>query len=242
MTTVYYITGTSRGIGRALVEHILANDESAEIHGFARSTGPSHPRYFHHATDFSKPLDFTKNFFKNDVISADFVLINNAGTLGPVGPVGTLNPDELETAYRINTILPAQFMTHFAQKMPKSAKRTVLNISSGAGRYPYESWAFYCSSKAALDRFSETFDLEQKRLNPTNPIRVFSVAPGIIDTQMQSEIRATTDAQFPNRQKFVDYKNSGQLDTPQQTAAKLYAMLQQAEQLDGPIQDIRRLK
>ena len=69
----------------------------------------------------------------------------------------------------------------------------VFNVSSGAGRRAYFSWSAYCAGKAAVDRLSECLALEEKRAGT----RVLSVAPGIIDTGMQAQIRASTAEQFP---------------------------------------------
>ena len=66
------------------------------------------------------------------------------------------------------------------------AKR-ILNISSGAGRNPYEGWGAYCTTKAGLDHFSRVVAMEQA--NEQYPVEIVSIAPGIIDTDMQATIR-----------------------------------------------------
>ena len=63
--------------------------------------------------------------------------------------------------------------------------KLVVNISSGAAKRPIEGWSAYCSAKAGLDMATRTLALEQSR--ETNPVRVLSFAPGIVDTRMQEE-------------------------------------------------------
>jgi NAD(P)-dependent dehydrogenase (short-subunit alcohol dehydrogenase family) len=85
--------------------------------------------------------------------------------------------------------------------------RRVLQISSGLGRSAMASVGSYCAIKAGLDNFAASVALDQQRL--TAGARVVSLAPGIIATDMQVQLRATDAAAFPNKDTFVGYHDSG---------------------------------
>src|SRR5690606_5817181 len=99
------------------------------------------------------------------------------------------------------------------------ADKAVLNISSGAGRNPYEGWSSYCTSKAGLDMFTRCVAAEQQSEN--YPVRVLSIAPGVIDTKMQQVIRDTKPEDFVHLNRFVELKQSGKLVSPGDAADKL---------------------
>ena len=50
------------------------------------------------------------------------------------------------------------------------AKKSIMNISSGAARHAIESWSSYCSTKAALDMYSEVIHIEQQKEGRPNPV------------------------------------------------------------------------
>jgi NAD(P)-dependent dehydrogenase (short-subunit alcohol dehydrogenase family) len=113
----------------------------------------------------------------------------------------------------------------------------VLNVSSGAGRRPVAGWAAYCAAKAGLDHFSRVTALDEQRL--PNPARIVSLAPGVIDTAMQGELRASDPAGFPDLEQFKQLKASGQLATPAAAAARVLAYLARADFGSNPAADVR---
>jgi benzil reductase ((S)-benzoin forming) len=88
-------------------------------------------------------------------------------------------------------------------------QKLIFNISSGAATSPYESWSNYCSAKAALNMFTEVVHLEQA--TQKYPIQVFAIAPGVVDTAMQTKIRSTDVSKFPHKEKFIQLKENGNL-------------------------------
>jgi len=54
---------------------------------------------------------------------------------------------------------------------------------------------------------------------------VIAVAPGVVDTAMQTEIRSTDERAFPAVQRFNDLKRTGALSTPAAAAAGIWALL-----------------
>ncbi len=97
-----------------------------------------------------------------------------------------------------------------------ASERRILHVSSGAGRSAYPGWSVYCATKAALDMHARAVELDQDA-----QVKICSLAPGIIDTDMQAEIRASSLAQFPLRERFEQLKRDGALVSPQACAQGL---------------------
>jgi NAD(P)-dependent dehydrogenase (short-subunit alcohol dehydrogenase family) len=111
----------------------------------------------------------------------------------------------------------------------------VLNISSGAGRNPTAGWGVYCATKAALDMYTRVAMQEQD----AHGARFVSLAPGVVDTDMQSAIRSSDPAAFPALSRFQDLHASGKLATPQGVAARIAAYLERDDFGTTEIDDIR---
>jgi benzil reductase ((S)-benzoin forming) len=103
------------------------------------------------------------------------------------------------------------------------APRKVLNISSGLGRKAMASQAAYCAAKAGMDHFTRCLALEEA-LKPQGA-KVCSLAPGVIDTGMQEQLRAAPAEAFPDKASFVGLKTGGSLTSPDDAAARIIAFL-----------------
>jgi len=115
--------------------------------------------------------------------------------------------------------------------------RRVLNISSGAGRNAFAGWSTYCAAKAGLDHFSRATALDEARR--PNGAKIVSLAPGVIDTAMQAQLRATDAAGFPDKQRFLDLHAKSQLATPEAAADRVLAYLARADFGHNPVADVR---
>jgi benzil reductase ((S)-benzoin forming) len=111
-----------------------------------------------------------------------------------------------------------------------------VHISSGAGRNAYPGWSLYCATKAALDHHARAVVLDANRA-----LRICSVAPGVVDTNMQAEIRSSGKEQFPLREKFEELKRNGQLVSPEQCAIQLVDFALSDVFGEVPVADIREL-
>ena len=101
------------------------------------------------------------------------------------------------------------------QTQQSHQERIIVNISSGAGSYPIGSWSTYCAAKAGLSLFTEVMQVDHPDLH------CFAISPGIVDTEMQGEIRRLDQNDFPDKQRFIDYKNKGELSQPAEVAQKI---------------------
>jgi NAD(P)-dependent dehydrogenase (short-subunit alcohol dehydrogenase family) len=115
--------------------------------------------------------------------------------------------------------------------------RKVLNISSGLGRRPMASQSAYCAAKAGLDHFTRCLALDEARL--PNGARVCSLAPGVIDTDMQNQLRSADVSNFPDQGKFSHLKLHGDLSSAQAAAARVLAWLQRPDFGSQPVADVR---
>jgi benzil reductase ((S)-benzoin forming) len=91
------------------------------------------------------------------------------------------------------------------------------------------TWAAYCASKSAVDLFLQTVHLEEEELGRRN-FRCFSVSPGVVDTDMQAQIRKTKVDLFSTRNTFKGYYDKLELENPRSIAKKLILFLQKAEE------------
>ena len=166
-----YITGTSTGIGKALAEKLL--NEGVNVIGIARRCSIKHPNYEHIKLDLSDLSQVNAFDFKMN-LSEDVILVNNAGIIGSVKPIGHQIGEEIIELANINILAPQILINKFINKFQSLGQNyQVLNISSGAGKYAIDAWATYCSSKAALDLFSETVALELKNRKPFQLAYIF---------------------------------------------------------------------
>jgi benzil reductase ((S)-benzoin forming) len=214
----YFITGISRGIGKALALEILRNKDNYVI-GFGRSSGWKHERFEFIQLDL-RNLDLVKQYQFIEIIDAELItLINNSGMIGPVDYVGKLNNQLIIDTFNVNSIAPAILMNSFTKAYQQfKGKKLVLNISSGAAKHTVDSWSSYCATKSSLDMFTAVAESEQQNQFNENPIKFLSVAPGIIDTKMQDEIREVHKSSFNDVDRFIGYKNDNLLESPANTA------------------------
>nr|MDQ3395675.1 SDR family NAD(P)-dependent oxidoreductase [Bacteroidota bacterium] len=179
----FFISGTSKGIGKALCQKIL-EDPKNKVVGISRSFGFEHPNFTHiqfNLAESGKIAALAEELFKMEEVPQKVVLINNAGILGEVGPFGSVSDESLIELYNVNVIAPAILMNIFINKFKGSpAEKIVINISSGAGSRAMDGWGGYCSSKAAINMMSEVAALESNIAE--NGFKIFSLAPGVVDT------------------------------------------------------------
>jgi benzil reductase ((S)-benzoin forming) len=161
------------------------------------------------------------------------LLINNAGMVQPVGALGDQDPDDVAMAVTLNVAAPLMLAAAVARIMAGKQSR-ILHISSGAGSGAYPGWSVYCASKAALDHHARA-----AALDAVPGLRVCSLAPGVIDTAMQEQIRATPLERFPMRARFIDMKASGALMPADACARKVVAYALADGFGSTPVDDLR---
>ncbi len=217
---IVFITGVSKGIGEALALFYLGKGE--KVVGIGRSHALNHPNFEFLSCDLSDVSEVEKLSF--EIGNQDSVLfINNAGLIGNIQRISDQKVLDIQEVMQVNFQAPAVFMHKISRICGDSISLTVVNISSGAGKRPIASWAGYCASKAALDLFSETFYVEEQEKERNT--KVYSVAPGVIDTDMQKKIRSARVEDFSMSQRFHDLKATNGLATPTEIAERIDFLL-----------------
>lgn len=226
------ITGAGRGIGAVLAGKIAAKGANV----YAGILDKAEPDWAAHldacmtinldVTDPDSVADAIKLIESQD--GKLDALVNNAGSIAPIGHVDTLATDDFRQSYEVNA-LGVHRMTCAALPLLRASKGVVVNAGTGAATTPMEGWAAYCNSKAAARMMTMMFakDLEG------NDVQFFCIGIPPTDTEMQAEIRtaglnpiskiAKTDLVHP--------------DVPASVMAWLCGP--DARKLDGVVYDVR---
>lgn len=223
------ITGTSSGIGKAIANFYLAKGE--KVVGISRTTSIAHDNYTHIRCDLSIPEEITALDLSEVINTAQtsaITLINNAGSIGEIKRSWDLATDHFLNVATLNIVAVQSLCAQVLQLAGHDRVKSIVSISSGAGRRAIASWSAYCASKAAVDLFSETLKAELDEIGADT--KVYSVAPGVVDTAMQTEIRSSTSENFSSHQNFVDLKANDALRDPNEVALLLHELLQQKQQ------------
>lgn len=226
----YFITGTSRGIGKAIAEQLLL-DANNYVFGLSRTNTILHERFAFHELDLSDNASVCKWEFPALKDAEKICLVNNAGAIGAVKHAGNMKADDITSAFHVNLVAPV-LLTNSFLKIYETFKgqQVIINVSSGAGKNPIDGWSVYCASKAGLDMYTKTL-VEELKTDGKRNIYAFAVAPGIVDTAMQDQIRMADSENFSRIEQFIGYKNTGQLASPGLVAGKFLAILELPEKL-----------
>jgi benzil reductase ((S)-benzoin forming) len=225
-----YITGTGSGIGKALANLLVKNPDNRVI-GISRHQKINHPQYLHISFDLSDMDKLSKFRFENIKHADKIIMVNNAATLGEVKYAGNLHNRNIIKSMQLNLIAPAVLTNQFIHAYKEiQADKLILNISSGAGQYPVDGWSIYCSTKAGLDMLTKTVELEQLKEHEAHRFKTFSIAPGIVNTPMQTKIRKMNSDNFSRVEEFRDYYETGVLAEPDDIAVKLANVINRSDE------------
>ena len=237
---IIIITGGSKGIGKALAEKYVL--ENYKVYVLSRTSG-NLKNSINISVDLSDTITTQKTFSSllNDIKTqhiSSITLINNAGRLGNISNLENITPEDITKSIQLNTTTPLILSSLFINATQSlTCKKQIISISSGAAVNPYEGWSVYCTSKAAIDMMTKTIALEQNNLE--NGVKCNAIYPGVVDTNMQTQIRKTSENDFQNVQRFIDLKESNQLYKPKFVADKIYQIDTENKLSNGDIIDIR---
>jgi NAD(P)-dependent dehydrogenase (short-subunit alcohol dehydrogenase family) len=181
------ITGASRGLGRALTEHLVREGWSVIIDArgadqLRATSADLGPRVRSIAGDITEPRHRAELLAAAAEAGGIELLVNNASTLGP-SPQPNLADyplDVLAEVYAVNVIAPLALIQDALPQL-RAAGGTIVNITSDAAVEGYEGWGGYGSSKAALEQMSNVLAAEEPE------VHVYWFDPGDMRTQMQQE-------------------------------------------------------
>ncbi|QDH81425.1 SDR family NAD(P)-dependent oxidoreductase [Echinicola soli] len=240
MKNLFILTGCSKGVGKALLEVLLADAENMVV-GVSRSPMKGAGNFKHLTLDLANSEELSSKleelFPEGNYEKA--VMINNAGWIGEIAPIGRLDPAGIAKIHAVNVVAPAILMNAFVHRFASGAlKKTVVNISSGAAEKNMDGWSGYCSSKAALNRLTGVAQ-EESDLKGYG-IRYYALSPGIVDTPMQADIRSAKEEDFSNLNKFKSFKENQELTSPDAVAKKVMHLLEHEEEFVDVLQDVRK--
>jgi benzil reductase ((S)-benzoin forming) len=245
------ITGTSRGLGEALALQMLAKNYTLFCISRKRNellikkaVQNKAALYYHEfdLCDYNRIDALIDEIFNNIDLSSlsKVVLINNAATLDPIGPIGKVSSDIIVKNYELNMIAPALLSSGFIRKTKDAViEKMIVSVSSGAAVKPYYGWSPYCSSKAALELFTKCVAVEQQQY--TSPVKCITFNPGVMNTEMQEQIRRTPEIDFINKERFLNFYKEGRLVSPETVAAKLIALIESNRIENGNIYNVNEL-
>ncbi|MDG1529164.1 MAG: SDR family NAD(P)-dependent oxidoreductase [Polaribacter sp.] len=238
---ILIITGGSKGIGKAIAQKY--NSENFTVFSISRSK-TSEVNYQQITADLSNTSEAVKaiqrvfsNLETEKVTS--ITLLNNAGSLGEIHTVGNLDSEKIQQTIQLNTTTPLVLSNEFIKLTKKlNCKKKIINISSGAAMNPYSGWSIYCTSKSALDMTTKAIANEQSDIE--NGVKCIAIYPGVVDTDMQTVIRKTTESEFKNVQRFIELKENNELYAPEFVADKIFKIDISNALENGEIIDIRK--
>lgn len=187
------VTGGSRGIGAAIVKELAlkkynvalnynkSEKEAEKIKEELKENDINIEIFKADVSDKKQAkelIEFTLNKFKN----ID-VLINNAG-IDQIKPFMEITENDWNTMFKINLNSVFNCTQEALKNMIHNKKGCIINISSIWGITGASCEVHYSASKAAIDGMTKAL---AKELGPSN-IRVNSIAPGLVNTEMNKEL------------------------------------------------------
>ncbi|KKF95722.1 putative oxidoreductase [Ceratocystis platani] len=212
------VTGASRGIGLDIAKALVAANHQVVV--TARSTeeleklkliAPKRVAYLAgDMADFSLPsrlVDLAVSTFGG----LDGVVVNH-GVLAPINKLADAPLDEWKSLYDVN-LFSGIALAKAAIPALRTSHGMVVWISSGAATNNYTSWSAYGSSKAAINSISAHLAAEEPEITS------FALAPGVVATDMQTQIRASKNMDPTQLARFVDLHQSDKLLKPEWVGA-----------------------
>ncbi len=249
MQNLTILTGASRGMGLAMAHELaqpgarllcISRKRNPELQAQADAAGAVLEQWSADLADAAavaaQLAEWLQACDPQRLVSA--TLINNAGAISPLLAVRDSDPSALAQALRVGVEAPLQLCAAFLGATRNwNVPRKVLNISSGLGRRAMASSAAYCAAKAGMDHFSRCIALEETAV--PNGAKVCSLAPGVIATDMQLQLRSADPAHFPDLPTFQGLHAGGQLSSPQDAARRVLAYLNSPTFGQDAVGDVR---
>lgn len=243
----YLVTGASKGIGLELalclatsgMNVILLARDTPSLETSRKLVQSISPSSTSICCDLSnnESIDKTISSLTGDYQKLDGI-VHNAGMISPIMPMNKAPSDVWAENIQVNLIGVQRLTQGLYPLMKASDHCRVTTISSGASLRPLESWSSYCVAKAGQDMWARCLAAEGK----IDGISAISIAPGIVDTDMQKEIRSADSAEFPSHASFVGYYENGDLSDAKDVAEKLMPLItKHSFEQSGQRFDVREL-
>lgn len=220
------ITGVSQGLGAALMDEVYRQGDRVVAVG-RRFTAHQHAlasadqdRVSLLEADLSDPAALPSVETLSTLLGDRVAVVHNAGLIGPIGALGSLEPDRIAGTVAVNLLAPMLLTNTVLAACPGVQDLRILFVSSGAAYRVKEGLATYCATKAGGEMFFRAL-AAQVADDSRYDVRV--VDPGIMDTGMQATIRSAPTGYLPERPRYVDMYERGEIPGPGLVARRIVA-------------------
>ena len=246
---LYILTGGSRGMGLAMARQLLlaghhliaiARTRNSELDALATQHSAVLQQWQQDLAQPHAAAQQLQDWLQGQPANAydQVVLINNAGVIPPIAPLSASDWNAVSQALRVGLEAPMLLTSSFLKATETwTMPRKVLNISSGLGRRAIASQATYYAAKAGMDNFSLSVALDEA-LKPYGA-SICSLAPGVIDTDMQTQLRSAPTEAFPDVERFAQLKATGALTSAEEAGARVLAWLERPDFGQNVLADVR---
>jgi benzil reductase ((S)-benzoin forming) len=220
LKSLIIITGTTKGLGSALESMLLINKNNHVLTVNRVDRLKDADNYTNLNIDLSVMDETDNKKFRGVIIALmqsntfdKVVFINNAFTISPLASIHDMNNADIIHSCHTNIVSAILLLKAFISITHDiQVEKNIVNISSGAARYPIDKWSIYCLSKASIEMFMQSITKEYGE-----NFNVYSIDPGTIDTTMQETIRKN----IPENEYFLNLKNKNLLKKPKDIAMQI---------------------
>ena len=231
---VAFVSGASRGIGAGLAERFA----EAGLRLILCSRTP--PALESSDVVIARSLDARDEKALDELVALAEerfggidLWVNNAGVLDPIQPVRDVSLEDFREHIDINLTGVFVGSRAYIRHLRRIGRGGVLiNVSSGAAWKPYAGWGAYCAGKAGVERLTEVIAIEESGIG----LRAHSIAPGVVDTAMQTKIRASTAEDFPDLERFREMKRDNAFNSGRYVAEEFLAIAFDPERVPDSVE------
>ncbi len=239
MPSMYIITGTSRGIGLAVAERLLGSGH--RVFGISRSPSPlAGTDGFEDVRGSVTDPGWIEPLFarvRDSLADGGYdllCLLSNAAVLEPMGAIERCPSEAIRRHVDVNltgpAVLTARFMSAFADL---ELRRKVVHMTSGAAHRAIPDMSLYCATKAAISMLCACVGAEQDGRD--TGYEIAAISPGMVETDMQRDMRARSAEEFRPSEQFRSAKASGAVQDADTVARKICEMLQARTEMGGTV-------